>query len=261
MIDCVFCRILAGELPASFVYRDDRCAAFMDIRPVNLGHLLVVPVRHAASLADIDAAQAADIMRVGHAAAAALRASGVRCEGINLFLADGEAAMQEVFHVHLHVIPRFRGDGFGLKFSPEYYTRRPERSELDAIAASIAPRMPAAATVAFRANNELALHVPDPPAAESFYVDVLGCTVFDRTTDCISLENGALRLYLLRDPQPAHEQVVPSFDVPNRAEALARLQAAGCSLVPIGPHAPGEHYVRDPFGILFDVVERPSRSS
>ncbi|HEX4469356.1 MAG TPA: HIT domain-containing protein, partial [Gemmatimonadaceae bacterium] len=111
MSDCIFCRILAGELPASFVYRDEQCAAFMDIRPVNAGHLLVVPVRHAAYLADLDGNIAAELMRVGHAAAAALRASGLPCEGINLFLADGEAAMQEIFHVHLHVFPRFRGDG------------------------------------------------------------------------------------------------------------------------------------------------------
>jgi histidine triad (HIT) family protein len=111
----------------------------MDIRPVNAGHLLVVPVRHAAYLADIDGDEAAALMRIGHAAAAALRGSGLPCEGVNLFLADGEAAMQEVFHVHLHVFPRFRGDGFGLKFSPEYYTRRPERSALDEIAARLAP--------------------------------------------------------------------------------------------------------------------------
>ena len=139
MSDCVFCRILDGELPASFVYRDARCAAFMDIRPVNLGHLLVIPVRHATYLADLDADAAADLMRVAHAAAAALRASKLPCEGVNFFLADGEAAMQEIFHVHLHVFPRFRGDGFGLKFSPEYYTRRPDRSQLDEIAASLGP--------------------------------------------------------------------------------------------------------------------------
>ena len=80
-------------------------------------------------------------MRIGHSAAAALRASGLPCEGVNLFLADGEAAMQEVFHVHLHVIPRFRGDGFGLKFSPEYYTRRPERAQLDENARTLASHM------------------------------------------------------------------------------------------------------------------------
>ena len=133
--------MLNGELPASFVYRDDRCAAFMDIQPVNVGHLLVIPVRHGAYLADIDADAAADLMRVGHSAAAALRASGLPCEGVNFFLADGEVAMQEVFHVHLHVFPRFRGDGFGLRFSPAYYTRRPDRSQLDDVAAKLAPLM------------------------------------------------------------------------------------------------------------------------
>jgi histidine triad (HIT) family protein len=137
MAECLFCRILAGELPASFVYRDEHCAAFMDIQPVNIGHVLIVPVRHGAYLADIDGDTAARLMRVGHAMAAALRASDVPCEGVNFFLADGEAAMQEVFHVHLHVFPRFKGDGFGLKFSPEYYTRRPPRADLDRTAAKL----------------------------------------------------------------------------------------------------------------------------
>lgn len=141
MSDCLFCRILSAELPASFVYRDSRCAAFMDIQPVNPGHLLVIPLQHGAYLADIDPEIAADLMRVGHAAAAALRASGLKCEGVNFFLADGEAAMQEVFHVHLHVFPRFHGDGFGLKFSPEYYTRHPARTELDGVAATLRPLM------------------------------------------------------------------------------------------------------------------------
>jgi histidine triad (HIT) family protein len=145
MRDCIFCRILHGELPASFVYRDDRCAAFMDIQPVNAGHLLVVPIRHASFLADLDSDAAAELMRVGHRAAAALRASGVKCEGVNFFLADGEAAMQEVFHVHLHVFPRFRGDGFGLRFGPDYHTR-PERSQLDDIARMLMPHMSATST-------------------------------------------------------------------------------------------------------------------
>jgi catechol-2,3-dioxygenase len=108
----------------------------------------------------------------------------------------------------------------------------------------------------FVANNELALHVANPEAAERFYTDVLGCTVFDRTPDCISLSNGSLKLYLLRDPAPTHDLVVPSFNVTNRATALARLQTAGCVLIPIGPHAPGDFYVKDPHGIVFDVVER-----
>ena len=108
----------------------------------------------------------------------------------------------------------------------------------------------------FSANNELALHVPELAAAESFYTRVLGCVVTDRTPDCISLRSGALRLYLLRDPARTHDAVVPSFDVADRPAALVALQAAGCSLVPIGPHAPGDFYVQDPFGVVFDVIER-----
>jgi len=108
----------------------------------------------------------------------------------------------------------------------------------------------------FRANNELALHVADPAAAATFYTTVLGCDVVSTSPDCIALTNGMLRLYLLRDPAPTHAAVVPSFDVADRAAALAQLQASGCTLVPVGPHANGEFYVRDPFGVVFDVVER-----
>lgn len=115
--------------------------------------------------------------------------------------------------------------------------------------------------IPYSANDELALHVADPAAAEGFYTGVLGCTVVSRTADCIALASGALRLYLLRDPAPIHDTVVPSFNVPNRAAALAQLEQAGCTLVPIGPHAPGEHYVRDPYGIIFDVVERHTPAS
>jgi Glyoxalase-like domain len=110
--------------------------------------------------------------------------------------------------------------------------------------------------VNFVANNELALHVADLVAAEKFYTEVLGCVVFDRKPDCISLNNGALKLYLVRDPARTHDAVIPSFSVKNRAVAVARLQSAGCTLVPIGPHAPGQSYVKDPHGVIFDVVER-----
>lgn len=133
--ECIFCELLAGNKPASFVYRDDLCAAFMDIQPVNPGHLLVVPNEHAAYLGDLNADSAAHLMRIAHRLTAALRASGLRCEGVNLFLADGESAMQEVFHVHLHVFPRYQGDGFGLKFGPDYVKR--SRAELDQAAQRI----------------------------------------------------------------------------------------------------------------------------
>ena len=134
--DCVFCRILAGTEEASFVYRDERVAAFMDIAPVNPGHLLVVPVKHAARLSELDPAAGARMFEVAHEAAAVLGRAGLKCEGVNLFLADGAAAGQDVLHVHLHVFPRSRGDGFGLRLPPGYGAS-PGRAELDRIAERI----------------------------------------------------------------------------------------------------------------------------
>ncbi len=133
--DCTLCKLVAGELERSLVYVDERVVALMDIQPVVRGHLLVVSRRHAPYLADLDPDDGAAMFEVGRHAAAALRASGLRCEGVNLFLADGEAAGQEIFHVHLHVIPRYDGDGFGLRFPPDYSIR--PREELDAAAEAI----------------------------------------------------------------------------------------------------------------------------
>lgn len=133
---CVFCEIVDGTAPASMVYADEQAVAFMDIQPVNEGHLLVVPRVHAASLAEMDVRIGSHLFRLAMDLSKAVRQSGIRCEGVNLFLADGEAAGQEIFHVHLHVIPRFRGDGFGMHFSEEYY-QLPERALLDEIAARI----------------------------------------------------------------------------------------------------------------------------
>jgi histidine triad (HIT) family protein len=136
MTGCIFCDIVSGNGPASIIYRDELCMAFMDIQPVNAGHLLVVPNRHATHLADLLPETGGQMFRVAQHIAAALRKSGVRCEGVNLFVADGEAAGQDVFHVHLHVIPRYAGDGFGFRFGPAYGTR-PPRAELDRLAEQI----------------------------------------------------------------------------------------------------------------------------
>ena len=105
-------------------------------QPVNPGHVLVIPNQHAANLADLDPDCGAHLFRVAQQIAQALRTSGIPCEGINLFLADGEVAGQDVFHVHLHVIPRYSGDGFGFRFGP-HYGNRPNRAELDMMAEAI----------------------------------------------------------------------------------------------------------------------------
>lgn len=132
----MFCEIVAGRAPASVVYADHLVTAFLDIQPVTPGHLLVVPRVHLATLAELPDNVAERVFRVGRRLAAALRIADPRCAGINLFVADGEAAWQEVFHHHLHVIPRWPGDGF-LIGARAWDEPPPGREELDAHAATI----------------------------------------------------------------------------------------------------------------------------
>ena len=135
---CIFCRIIAGQAPASIVYRDEVVGVFMDIRPVNAGHLLVGPLGHAASLADLPAPDGQHMFTVAQRMAAALRRSGLRCEAVNLFLADGVAAGQEVLHVHMHVLPRFEDDNLRLSgFAAVRSHAPPSRADLDEAAAAI----------------------------------------------------------------------------------------------------------------------------
>jgi histidine triad (HIT) family protein len=134
MTDCVFCDIVADRVPASAIHADDLSLAIMTLGPVNPGHVLILPKRHAVALADLDEATGAHLFTVAMRVAAAIRRSGLRCEGINLFLADGAAAGQEVDHVHLHVFPRFVGDPFVLDAD---WSRKPSREELDETARRI----------------------------------------------------------------------------------------------------------------------------
>jgi histidine triad (HIT) family protein len=130
---CVFCAIVSGNAKASLVHEDDTVVAFMDLQPVTPGHLLVVPRAHAVGLEDLAEDVGTQLWTVAHRLARGLRRSRLRCEGINVFLADGEPAFQEVFHVHLHVFPRFVGDGF--RIDAEWRVR--ERAELEGTAAAV----------------------------------------------------------------------------------------------------------------------------
>jgi histidine triad (HIT) family protein len=137
---CVFCRILEGHEKASFVAQGSDAVAFLDVHPINEGHTLVVPRKHAATIGEVDEIAAVAMWSLARRVAAALRTSGLRCEGINLYLAEGAAAGQEVFHSHLHVIPRWQGDGFGIRFPPHYGAAAP-REALDDIAARLRKRL------------------------------------------------------------------------------------------------------------------------
>ena len=109
MDDCVFCKIVAGQIPASVVYQDEHTIAFMDIGAVNPGHMLVAVKPHVENVFGLDDELAAAVMRTTARVAKALKAS-IAPEGVNLFQANGAVAEQTVFHFHIHVFPRKTGD-------------------------------------------------------------------------------------------------------------------------------------------------------
>ena len=131
---CVFCDIIADDSKTSMVYEDKTVIVIMDIRPINPGHLLVIPKKHFPYLKDMDEKTGQHLFKITHRMAEAVKNSGVKCEGVNLFLADGEAAFQEIFHLHMHVFPRFKGDDFGFTAS---WQLKPSRKEMDRIAEKI----------------------------------------------------------------------------------------------------------------------------
>ena len=136
MVPCIFCEIVSGKAKASIVYCDKTVTAFMDLHPVNPGHVLLVPNQHVQYISELEPETGGQMFKVAMRIAKAVRIAGVKCEGVNLHLADGEAAGQEVFHSHLHIIPRYAGDGFGLRFGFNYPTN-PSRDNLDTIASMI----------------------------------------------------------------------------------------------------------------------------
>jgi histidine triad (HIT) family protein len=132
---CTFCRILTGELVSSRVLEDNFALAFLDIRPINPGHTLVIPRRHVVSFVDLTAEEAQRVILMGQRVASAQKAT-LGCGGITFSVADGEAAGQEVPHTHLHVIPRHSGDGFGWRL-PARYGPNSDRGSLEEIASRI----------------------------------------------------------------------------------------------------------------------------
>lgn len=106
----MFCDIVAGVAPAIRVFEDAEFLAILDIRPFTRGHTLVIPKRHTVDLNDTPAQTLAGMIAVGQRIAQATRVSGLSATGNNVAINDGKSAMQSVFHIHLHVIPRRDGD-------------------------------------------------------------------------------------------------------------------------------------------------------
>jgi histidine triad (HIT) family protein len=115
--DCIFCKIVAGELPARIVAEDERTLAFMDIAPATRGHLLVIPRAHATDLTSVDAEDLSAVMLAAQRLAVRM-GERLGADGVNLINSCGSAAWQTVFHFHVHVIPRYEGDPLRLPWVP-----------------------------------------------------------------------------------------------------------------------------------------------
>src|SRR5688572_4101297 len=138
MSECVFCRIVAGQIPATVVYEDDQTLAFMDLGQVNPGHVLVAVKKHAENLYALDDAQAGAVLRAAARVARAIR-DAFQPEGLSVYQANGSAAGQTVLHYHVHLVPRHAGDGMALSWP----VKNPPREKLEAYAARIRQSLPA----------------------------------------------------------------------------------------------------------------------
>ncbi len=116
--DCLFCKIVAGEIPSTIVAQDDRTISFMDINPGTRGHALVIPRNHAQDLLSIESD---DLAACAHAAQllAARAKEALGADGVNLVNSCGADAWQTIFHFHIHVIPRYKGDPLKLPWVPQ----------------------------------------------------------------------------------------------------------------------------------------------
>jgi len=130
---CIFCEIVKGQSPASQVYRDARVMAFMDIAPKNPGHVLVVPVEHSENLLDLPNETAKEMMGVAQRIVLAIKKTDIKADAFQLRVNSG-SLVQGIKHAHLHVVPRFHGDGGD---RAEESTPKAPREELDALAKKI----------------------------------------------------------------------------------------------------------------------------
>jgi len=138
-MSCIFCKIVSGEIPSNKVYEDDYVVAILDIYPITPGHTLVVPKQHHELVSDLPPEILAGMARAAQKVEKALRASSVKMEASNFIVNNGKGAGQEVPHVHLHVIPRFHGDGVRFYIDQKKATRE----ELEAITAELVEKLKA----------------------------------------------------------------------------------------------------------------------
>ena len=115
--NCIFCKIIAGEIPSTAVYEDEDFRAILDVNPAARGHVIILPKKHAANIFELEEAEAAKVFPIAKKIATALMKT-YHCDGVNILQNNGEAAGQTVFHLHVHVVPRYYGDGVNIMWKP-----------------------------------------------------------------------------------------------------------------------------------------------
>ena len=126
MEDCLFCKIVSGKVPAARVHEDAAHLAFLDLYPANKGHTLVIPKKHYAHFSQIHGQEVGSYIEFVQKIASAIKKS-LKADGINVFLNEGKAAGQVIFHAHFHVLPRFQGDGLEFKANRLEYSDEEEK--------------------------------------------------------------------------------------------------------------------------------------
>ena len=121
-MDCIFCKIIKGEIPSAKIYEDEKLVAFLDIAPANKGHALIMPKKHYETLLDVPDTIIDDMMGLGKKIAVAM-SSALASEGFNVLVNNKKVAGQIVPHLHVHIIPRFSDDGVSLNWRPRKYTK------------------------------------------------------------------------------------------------------------------------------------------
>ena len=137
MDNCIFCKIIAGEIPSNTIYEDDEFKVVLDVSPASKGHALILPKNHYADLYEIDENVAADAMKLAKKLAIHMT-DVLKCDGFNLVQNNHEVAGQTVFHFHMHLIPRYNGDTVGITWKPGELTDEDKEEILSKVKAQLA---------------------------------------------------------------------------------------------------------------------------
>ena len=130
--NCIFCKIINGDIPSRRIYEDENFVVMMDVSPASKGHSLLLPKEHYANMFEMPEELLAEVLKVAQKVAAKMM-TALNADGINILQNNGEAAGQTVFHYHMHLIPRYNGEEPMLTWEPKSYSA----DEMDAIKSSI----------------------------------------------------------------------------------------------------------------------------